>query len=464
MTDVVIAGGGFAGLAAALFVARRGHSVTVLERDGSPIDADPDNDVEHWHRPGAPQSHQPHLMLARARRVLAEEAPDVIEAFLSRGVRQARAESGAGSLPGEHFLMSRRLVAEATIRRIVEREPGVTVLAGEAVTGLEATRNGDVPIVTGARLASGAVLSAALVVDAGGRRSALPDWLAAIGARAPIDQTQECGFFYSTRYFRLRSGCATPQTVVPAAISLDYATLLAFGADNDTFSLSATLSTHDPHRSRLRDNDFWTRFVQAVPGTARWLAVGDPISDVTTMSRIENRRRSLVDDDGPIVGGVVSLGDAALHTNPTLGRGISLAFWHAQHLAHVAGTAADDPVRFVQDFHDWTHEHLGVWFDTQVATDTAALARLEAGLRGQRLPVADDPMGRMIAATVQCAQQDKVVGDAFTAMVHVLTPPIQALGDPAVAANVQQFLTTNPNFDRPPDVPSRSEFVQMATV
>ena len=137
MTDVVIAGGGFAGLAAALFIARRGHLVTVVERDGSPTGINADDDAQHWTRPGAPQSHQSHLLLGRARRVLAEESPDVIDEFIARGIRQSPVTLGAGRLDGEYFWMSRRLVAEATMRRIVEREPGVKIISGDAVVALE---------------------------------------------------------------------------------------------------------------------------------------------------------------------------------------------------------------------------------------------------------------------------------------------------------------------------------------
>ncbi|MHB1089861.1 MAG: FAD-dependent oxidoreductase [Ilumatobacteraceae bacterium] len=464
MTDVVVAGGGFTGLAAALFMARRGHLVTVVERDGPPTGSSPDDDAQHWKRPGAPQSHQSHLLLGRARRVLAEEAPDVIDEFIARGIRQAPVVIGAGTLDDEFFIMSRRLVAEATLRRIVEREPGVRILSGDAVVGLEVNTSGDIPIVTGVRLASGAVLAAPLVVDAGGRRSALPSWLADVGARPPIDQTQECGFSYTTRYFRVRPGCTAPPTRVPAAFALDYATVLAFGADNGTFSITATLSTHDPFRSRLRDPDCHTKFLNAVPTTAPWMAVGEPISDISTMSRIENRRRNLVDDNGPIVGGVVALGDAALHTNPTLGRGISLGFWHAQHLAEVVSTAADSPTRFVQDFHNWTAENLAIWFDTQVAVDAAGLARLEAGLRGERLPPSTDPMSRFQIAAFTCAEHDAVVGKAVASMVHLLKKPAEALGDPVVADRIQQYLLTNPDLDRKPDVPSRQEFEKLVSI
>lgn len=463
MARVVIAGGGFAGLAAALLLARRGHTVAVVERDGPPPGSTPDDDAHGWHRPGAPQSHQSHVLLARARRVLADEAPDVIDALLARGVREHPAAVGAGRLEGEYALMSRRLVAEATLRRIVDREPGVTMRCGDAVVKVQVSRAGDVPVVNGAHLLSGDLLYADLVVDAGGRRSALPVWLADAGLRPAVDDSQDCGFFYLTRYYRLRPGCAAPPTKIPGSVALDYATVLAFGADNGTFSLSMTLSVDDPYRRAFREPDRHSAFLRAVPLTAPWMKVGEPISDISLMARIANRRRRLVDQHGPVAGGVVALGDAALHTNPTLGRGISLALWHAQHLAEAADEAAVDPVGFVGRFDSWTNDNLGVWYDTQVAADAAGIGRLEAGLRGERLAPVDDPMARFVAAAFVCAQDDNVVGDAVAKVVHLLAPPTEAFGDPAVARRVGAFLSTNPDLERPADTPSRAEFEAFAT-
>ena len=462
MTRVVVAGGGFAGLAATLFLARRGHAVTLIERDGGPIDGySADDDALRWKRPGAPQSQQGHLLLARARRVFWEEAPDVIDAFLARGIRQVPAGAGAGSLDGEYFLTSRRLVAEATLHRIVASEPGVVCRTNDAVVGLLTNGLTPTPVVTGVRLASGDEVPADLVVDAGGRRSAVPAWLAAVGAREPVDHVQPCGFSYLTRFYRTKPGCEQPPTRIPAAVPLDYANVIAFGADNGTYSVTLTLSTHDPYRLRPRDPDCFEAFLRMVPAAKQWVTAGDPIGAISTMSRIENRRRNLVDADGPVVGGLVAIGDASLHTNPTLGRGISMAVWHAQQLANAAASVADDPVAFVQRFHDWTTENLGVWYDTQVAADGANLARLAAGLRGERLAPPSDPAGRFLAGAFRCALTDKTVGDAITKVVHLLAPPAVAFADPAVTSAVMAYLATDPQLDRPPDTPDRMQFEQL---
>ncbi len=187
MTEMVIAGGGFAGLAAGLFLARRGHVVTVVERDGPPADGDADADFDEWSRPGVPQARQSHANRGRGHRVLLDEAPDVIEALLARGVHEQQIGIGAGDAPGEAMLSTRRLVTEAVLRRVVDCEPGVTVRSGDRVVGLVASGAPGDRIVQGVRTVSGAVIAARLMVDAGGRRSALPKWLGELGARPILD-------------------------------------------------------------------------------------------------------------------------------------------------------------------------------------------------------------------------------------------------------------------------------------
>ena len=459
---MVIAGGGFAGLAGALFLARRGHVVTVVERDGAPPQGTPSDDVDRWSHPGVPQARQSHALLGRARRVLVDEAPDVVAALVARGVHEIPIVVGAGVLDDEKMLLSRRLVAEAELRRVVAREPGITLVTRDAVVGLQVSSVGDVPVVTGVHLQSGTVLVADLVVDASGRRSALADWFVQAGLRAPADERQDCGFFYLTRFYRLVPGSEMPISKIPASVALDYATVFALGADNDTFSLTVTLSVDDPCRKALREPDRFEAFLHSVPHSAPWVRVGVPISDLSTMSRIENRRRRLVPQGGPIVGGIVAIGDAALHTNPTLGRGISMGLMHAQHLAHSAHLAADDPVGFAEAFSTWTDENLGIWYETQVAADANALDRLAAGILGQRAKPLDTPAARLVAAAFACAPHDESVGIAAARMAHLFAAPAAAFGEPSVVTRINDFINSGATLDRPPDVPSRKAFEVIA--
>ena len=86
---VVVVGGGVAGLGAALTLARRGHEVTVVERDDTPMPASSDEAFE-WDRRGAPQVRHSHALLARLTTILRRDHPDVWQALLDEGATEMR--------------------------------------------------------------------------------------------------------------------------------------------------------------------------------------------------------------------------------------------------------------------------------------------------------------------------------------------------------------------------------------
>src|SRR3954447_2749460 len=85
MPRIIVLGGGVAGLATALMLARDGHDVTVLERDADAVPATLDEAIEDWPRRGVAQFRQAHLLLPRGRAVLDEALPDVRDALLAAG-------------------------------------------------------------------------------------------------------------------------------------------------------------------------------------------------------------------------------------------------------------------------------------------------------------------------------------------------------------------------------------------
>lgn len=467
MAKVVVVGGGPAGLATALFSARRGHDVVVVERDGGPPDDGPDEDFASWARPGAPQARHSHNFLARACLILDQEAPDLIEELTGRGaLRTAVDVAGKGADQGDSAfaLLSRRLVFEAVLRRGAQGEPGITILSGTAVAGLLANGSGRVPVVGGIRTTDGEVVPADIVVDAGGRRSAAPSWLQQCGCRPPALQVQPCGFHYHTRFYRLVEGAMFPSTSIPIIAELDYATVMVMPGDNRSFSLTLAVSADDRLRRRLREPEVFERALAAVPLTQPWLEVGEPLSGIHLMGGIENRWRRLIDvEDRPLVGGFVLVGDASLHTNPTFGRGISLAFAQAQHFASTAEQVDADPVGYVAAFESWTSTNLGIWYRSQVAADGARLEQIAAGLRGEHLAPSDNATVRFIAAMVALARIDVVVARALARVAHLLMSPAELFRDTQVVQRVEAYLDQHPVIDPPVEGPSRSTFERLAS-
>src|SRR5690349_8827168 len=80
-------GAGVGGLSSALTLGRAGHDVTLVERDATPLPADPAGAFE-WDRRGAPQVPHSHAFLARLRNTLRARHPDVLAALSDAGATE----------------------------------------------------------------------------------------------------------------------------------------------------------------------------------------------------------------------------------------------------------------------------------------------------------------------------------------------------------------------------------------
>ncbi len=168
--DIAIAGGSAAGLFAALLLARAGHHVVVLERDGLELAPDVESAAGAAFRPSAPQIVQPHIVMARCRQLLIDRLPDVYDGLLAAGVVEAplwtqmpESLSDTTARPGDEQLtpmMTRRSTLDWVLQRAAAAEPRVTLQYGVKVTGLLATQ-GQQPHVTGVHTSQGDLRMAA---------------------------------------------------------------------------------------------------------------------------------------------------------------------------------------------------------------------------------------------------------------------------------------------------------------
>ena len=268
MARIAVIGAGVGGLTTAMLLARDGHEVVVVERDPAPPPESAEEAWDAWERRGVNQFRLLHYFLPRFRVTLDAELPEVVQAALEMGallhnpIALAPPEVTGGARPGDErheAVTARRPVMEAALGRVAASTPGLTIRRGVGVAGLETgTPVADgIPHVRGVRTDAGELIAADLVVDGTGRRSALPSWLAAIGARRPVEELEDSGFVYYGRYFRSLDG-SLPFAFGPPLQHYDSVSVLALPADNGTWGVGFITSAGDPALRALRDPQVWT--------------------------------------------------------------------------------------------------------------------------------------------------------------------------------------------------------------
>lgn len=459
MATITVLGAGLAGLSTAMLLTRDGHQVTVLERDP----AEPaDRPWDGWQRPGVNQFRLPHYLLPRWWAELRRELPDAADAVLAAGATRFNALT---SLPprmrGEErdgdgrfeTVTARRPVLEAAMASAATAA-GVTVRRGVRVTGLTTDGRSPVPRVTGVTTTAGTV-AADLVVDCGGRRSALPDWLAAAGARPPAEERADVGFVYYARHFRSRTGGhPAPLTM----LNQPYASvsLLTLPADHGTWSVVVTTSAKDKALRGLRDPAAWSAAVAAYPLAAHWIDA-EPITGIDVMAGIEDRLRRYVVGGEPVATGVVAVGDAWACTNPSVGRGASFAIIHALVLRDVLReVGAEDHDKLVRRFDEATTRAVEPLYRGTHAVDTHRLAEIAGDVDGVPYRPAD-PGWLGGKAMFAAALRDPDVVRAYVAVASFLASPDQVLAAPGLRDRVMALGMSAPQYPLPG--PSRADLV-----
>jgi 2-polyprenyl-6-methoxyphenol hydroxylase-like FAD-dependent oxidoreductase len=333
----VVAGGGVAGLASALAVARAGHEAVVLERDladpgGSPGGA---FDIE---RRGIPHYFQPHAFLPRGRRLLSDWASDVLEALLEAGAepQDLALKLRGPRQPGDEdlvYLWVRRPVIEWALRRAAAAEPAVEIRAGVPVAGLLKGERG-APRAAGVVVHDGDPVPGDVVVDALGRYRCPAGWPRAAGE--PTDS----GAVYYCRYFELAEGVEhLDAPILNPRGDLGYMAFNTFRGDNRTFAVILLVPAADRELRVLRHEQAWRAACAAITPLDVMTSAdfARPITDVMPMGGLMN-----VDRTGdPLVAGILAAGDAFCHTDPAFAYGLSFALAHARELADAIAEAPD---------------------------------------------------------------------------------------------------------------------------
>ena len=220
------------------------------------------------------------------------------------------------------------------------------------------------------------------------------------GVGPPVVENHAVGIAYFSRWYRVRpGGPANPGRVWDISIA-PFAIGLVFPSDNDVFAVTVALPVGDPTRATLRDPAVFDSVARLFPACRAWLALDHKaVGDVQVMAGLDNRWTALVDERGPVVTGLVNVGDSFTHTNPTLGQGAALALLAAQRVA----TTYDGAAGFERDYHDWAVRTLKPWFDHQVTIDRGDEAFLSGAFdpHAQPPPLDDAARAQFAANTVR---------------------------------------------------------------
>jgi 2-polyprenyl-6-methoxyphenol hydroxylase-like FAD-dependent oxidoreductase len=447
---ITIIGGGAGGLFAALLLARGGHEVVVLEQDRVQPGADVESAASSAFRPASPQIVQPHAVMARCRELVRDRLPDVYESLLVAGVVEVPVSdwmpdtvADRSAWPGDERLsplLTRRSTLDWVLQRAVLAQPGVTVRDRIRVTGLLG-RPGRPPRVTGVRAGQDKLWSD-LVIDAAGRRTPASRWLQDIGATPAATWSAECGVAYYSRHYRIRPGSQLPGPATTRIVAgLEEFTLAVFGADNGTVQLAIVPLAADRRFRQVKDPAVFTAVLRTIPACAAWLAVLEPISPVFPMTGPRNTLRRLVVGGRPVVTGLQGIGDSVCTTNPTFGRGLSLAMWGAADLADVIGQH-DDPAEQAIAMDRRTAEHVAPYYEEQAVVDSARLATLRHAIMGGPAPPPPllDPNRISFTQLRVAASFDPTAFRAFWKLMFMLCQPDDVYRDPHVIACTQDAL------------------------
>ena len=220
------------------------------------------------------------------------------------------------------------------------------------------------------------------------------------------------------------------------------------------------MSEKEPFRRQLRVGENFDRVAHAVPVSAPFLERAEIASEPIPFGNIANQRRTLIDADGPLVRGYLLIGDSSMHTNPTMGRGTSLAFVQARHLALSLEQTEAGSAELVMDEEVWAAGNLKVWFDGQVASDAALADRFDKLAAGQPLPEQDEA-SRTRGALLAAAMQEPTIGREIRRMANMLVTPAELLASPVVRQAIAERLKGNHVWPEYVDALPRQEFERL---
>jgi 2-polyprenyl-6-methoxyphenol hydroxylase-like FAD-dependent oxidoreductase len=447
----VVLGASMSGLFAARVLAEFYSRVTVVDRDVLP--------QEPRNRRGVPQGAHIHIMQARGSHALEELFPGLRDELAADGAPiwddgdlasfhvsvggHILAQSGRLRYPEDsvQYFASRPLL-ESHVRRRLRAYPNVTILDGHDAVGLtfNTARDG----VTGVRLAKRdtadeTTLPAELVVDATGRGSRTPVFLADLGYGRPREDELVVHLAYATQPLRIPSGSlrenffvVNPKPGRPTGFGLQV-------CENDLWML--TLISMVGHELPTERCGMLTFLEQHAPAKAfAAVRAAKTLGDVTHY-RVPSSRWRRYDKMRHTPAGLIVIGDAICSFNPIYAQGMTVAALEAILLRECLRRGQRDlPQRFFRA----SARPIGAAWQTAVGSDLA-------------LPEVDAPRSlgvrlrnKVMQQVLNAAETDALMADHFLRVVGMIDAPTRLLHPDVLFRIVKSFyaLRTTGSYER----------------
>ncbi|MGH3676712.1 MAG: FAD-dependent oxidoreductase [Mycobacterium sp.] len=339
----VVIGASIAGLCAARVLSDFYDRVTLFERDGLP-----DGPA---HRSAVPQGRHVHLLMARGAQEFESHFPGLLDDMVAAGVPMLENRpdcihfGAAGHLLGTHHRLQNEFTAYVPSRPQLEWQIRRRVMAIDNVdfahaAVAEPTFDAARQRVSGVLLDSGAEKSADLVVDAAGRGTRLPVWLAQWGFDRPHEDIVDVGIGYATHQLRIPEGLIAEKVVVCGASRAQPRGLGMLCYEDGSWALTTfgVAKVEPPHdfagMCELADEILPAHLAAAIRQAER---IGE-----MAFHKYPTSRWRRYDKLTRFPAGIIPFGDAVASYNPTFGQGMTMTSLQAGHLRQTLAVPGAD--------------------------------------------------------------------------------------------------------------------------